>query len=321
MFRLASSWVWDFWIADDGEQYHLFFLKASRALLDPNRRHFRASIGHATSTDLITWTEQADAVVAGDSPAFDDLATWTGSVVQGDDGRWRMFYTGVSRADGGLSQRISSVVSDDLFSWHREPDAQVLEPDSRWYETAESREWPDQAWRDPWVFRGERGWHMLITARANHGDPDDRGVIGHATSTDLTHWTIEPPLSNPGAGFGQVEVLQTALVDGRAVGIFSCLAPELAQRRSDQDPVGGIWAFAADSLVGPFSLEDAYRLTDERLYVGTLVQDRAGQWQLLAFENYDGEGGFVGSIIDPLPVTWADGRLEVDLTVNRAHSR
>ena len=63
----------------------------------------------------------------------------------------------------------------------------MLEPDPRWYETAETRQWPDQAWRDPWVFRDDELWHMLITARANHGDPDDRGVVGHATSPDLTH--------------------------------------------------------------------------------------------------------------------------------------
>ena len=52
-FDLPGSWVWDFWFADDGEQYHLFFLYASRALHDPDARHYRASIGHAVSTDLV----------------------------------------------------------------------------------------------------------------------------------------------------------------------------------------------------------------------------------------------------------------------------
>ena len=54
-FALADSWVWDFWVADDGEQYHLFFLYASRALQDPELRHHRASIGHAVSPDLRSW--------------------------------------------------------------------------------------------------------------------------------------------------------------------------------------------------------------------------------------------------------------------------
>lgn len=312
MLRLAASWVWDFWIADDGEHYHLYFLKASRALLDPDRRHWRATVGHATSTDLTTWTEHADAVIPDDSPAVDDLATWTGSVVREDDGAWRMFYTAVSRADDGLQQRIASVVSDDLYTWHREPDRQVLEPDPRWYETVETRQWPDQAWRDPWVFRDQGTWHMLITARANRGAPDNRGVIGHATSPDLKHWTVLPPLSEPGAGFGHIEVVQTAVVDGTPVGVFSCLAAELAAERREKDTVGGVWAFPADSPAGPFRVEDAYRLTDERHYVGRLVQDRAGEWQMLTFRNSDGSGGWVGEITDPRPVRWIDGRLSID---------
>lgn len=311
MLRLPASWVWDFWVADDGEQFHIFFLKASRALLDPDRRHWRATIGHATSTDLTTWTEHADAVLPDDSPAFDDLATWTGSVVRDDNGTWRMFYTAVSRAEGGVNQRISSVVSDDLFTWRREPERQILEPDASWYETAETRQWPDQAWRDPWVFRDQQDWHMLVTARANTGDADNRGVIGHATSPDLTHWTVQAPLSEPGAGFGHIEVLQTAIVDGTAVGLFSCLGSELGHERREKDPVGGVWAFPADSLAGPFHVSDAYRLTDERLYVGRLVQDRAGHWQILAFRNDDGDGGWVGEITNPKPVGWVDGRLAI----------
>jgi beta-fructofuranosidase len=315
MLRLAASWVWDFWIADDGERYHLFFLKASRALLDPDRRHWRASIGHATSPDLVNWTEHADALLPDDSPAFDDLATWTGSIVREPSGLWRMFYTAVNRAEGGIAQRISSVVSDDLFTWRREPGRQVLEPDGRWYETVETRQWPDQAWRDPWVFRDGELWHMLVTARADHGDPDDRGVIGHATSTDLVRWTVQPPVSEPGAGFGHVEVVQVAVVDGRPVGLFSCLGTELAQSRRIEDPVGGVWAFPVESLSGPFRLEEAYRLTDERLYVGRLVEDRAGRWQFLAFRNNDEEGGWVGEISDPHPVRWVDGRLEIGASV------
>jgi beta-fructofuranosidase len=152
---------------------------------------------------------------------------------------------------------------------------------------------------------------MLVTARANEGDPDDRGVIGHATSPDLTTWTVQQPLSQPGAGFGHLEVLQTVNVHGRPVGLFSCLASELSRDRYAEDPVGGVWAFPAESLAGPFAPEEAYRITDERLYVGRLVQDRTGEWQLLAFRNLDEHGGWVGEITDPQPVGWVGGRLAI----------
>ena len=80
MLRLDDSWVWDFWTADDGEQYHLFFLHAPKSLNDPDARHYHASIGHAVSTDLTTWTRLDDALAHGEPGDFDEQATWTGSV-------------------------------------------------------------------------------------------------------------------------------------------------------------------------------------------------------------------------------------------------
>src|SRR5215210_6436007 len=106
MLRLADRWVWDLWSARTDSEYPLFFLQAPRSLGDPELRHRNASVGHAVSTDLRDWTRVADALTPQQAPAFDDLATWTGCVVRGDDGVWRMFSTGLSRAEDGLVQRI-----------------------------------------------------------------------------------------------------------------------------------------------------------------------------------------------------------------------
>ncbi|HEU4346984.1 MAG TPA: glycosyl hydrolase family 32 [Actinoplanes sp.] len=303
MLRLPDAWTWDFWFAQEDGVYHLFFLRASRALGDPDRRHFRASVGHAVSTDLRSWTQVADALVAADRPAFDDIATWTGSVVRGPDRRWRMFYTGAGSAEDGLAQRIGLATSADLTSWQRA--GPVLEPDPRWYERLGDSTWADQAWRDPWVFPDPDGdgWHMLITARANEGPVDDRGVIGHARSADLLNWAAQPPLTRPGAGFGQLEVPQVEWVDGHAVLIFSCLDTELSDAHRSTGATGGVWAVTGDSLLGPFDISRAEPLTDRSLYSGRLIRDPAGQWVMLAFRNDDGRGGFIGELADPMPVT------------------
>ncbi|WP_112237478.1 glycoside hydrolase family protein [Kribbella monticola] len=303
MLELPDSWVWDFWFARDGDRYHLFFLYASRALHDPGRRHGRASIGHAVSDDLRSWTRVADALVHGDRPAFDDAATWTGSVVQGPDGTWHMFYTGASERDGVLIQSIGVARSRDLFTWEKYEGNPIVAADPRWYEKYDGSAWFDEAWRDPWVFEdpGGDGWHMLITGRANHGPVDDRGVVGHARSRDLLHWEVQPPLSEPGAGFGHLEVFQVEVVEGQIVLLFNCLRNELSAAKKTTSGSGGVWSLTADSATGHFDISKATPLTDDSLYVGRLVRDVDGAWVMLAFHN-EGPDGFIGAISDPMPV-------------------
>ncbi|MGN9812792.1 glycosyl hydrolase family 32 [Micromonospora sp. BQ11] len=303
MLRLPDAWIWDFWLAREGDAHHLYFLRASRALGDPDRRHFRASVGHAVSTDLRTWTQVADALVPADRPAFDDTATWTGSVLPGPDGRWYMFYTGAGSAERGLVQRIGLATSDDLVTWERHPSSPVLTAAGCHYERLGDSTWPDEAWRDPWVFADPDGdgWHMLVTARSNEGPVDDRGVIAHARSHDLVHWTAQPPITAPGSGFGHLEVPQVEIVDGQPVLLFSCLHDQLAERSRDARACG-VWAVPGESLLGPFDATRAQRLTDDSLYSGRLVRDNNGRWQLLAFLHHDEQGRFVGELSDPIPV-------------------
>jgi beta-fructofuranosidase len=305
MFALPESWVWDFWLVDDGDRYHLFFLYASKALKDPDARHHRASVGHAVSDDLKQWTRVVDALVRSDAPAFDDMATWTGCVVRGDDGLWRMFYTGATMTELGNVQSVGMAVSHDLFEWEKSERNPLLTADSRWYERVIDGNWHDEAFRDPWVYQDEAAgvWRMLVTARANHGRPDDRGVIGTAVSSDLDTWTLQEPLSDPGAGFGQLEVMHTAWIDGEHVLVFSCLAPDLSDDHRATGTTGGVWAVIADEH-GHWDPRRAQQLTGDDLYVGRVIEEReTGRSLFLAFSNTTADGRFIGEIIDPVPIT------------------
>lgn len=314
MFTLPDSWVWDFWFADDGESYHLFFLYASRALHDPEARHYRASIGHAVSSDLRDWNRVADALVRSDEVGFDDLATWTGSVVRHPDGTWFLFYTGSTLTSAGNVQSIGYATSRDLMLWDKSAGNPVLRADGNWYEVLTDGQWHDEAFRDPWVFADPDGvgWHMLITARARTGPADDRGVVGHAWSADLRHWELRPPRTEPGQGFGQLEVMQVEVVDGAPVMLFSCLASDASAHRRATGTSGGVWAATATSLLGPYDVAGAQQVTDDQLYSGRLVRRRTdGQWLLLAFHHTSTDGSFVGAVSDPTSVTWKDGTLHL----------
>lgn len=309
MFALPEAWVWDFWTADDGDQFHLFFLFASKALHDPDRRHYRAAVGHAVSDDLRTWRRIDDAMVHADPPAFDELAIWTGSVDRIDDGSWVMAYTGARLVDGKNVQTLGLARSADLVRWERMA-GPIAEADPRWYEKLADDNWGDEAFRDPWLVKDPEGdgWHLLVTARANHGEKFDRAVVGHVWSADLEKWEVREPLSQPGHGFGQMEVMQSVQIDGQWFLLFDALAGELSPARRASGTTGGVWAARGEGPLGPWDLDDAQLLTDESHYVGKIVFDRAGAPQFLAFQNLR-EGAFVGGVTDPIPVEVVDGRI------------
>jgi beta-fructofuranosidase len=300
MLRLEDHWVWDSWHAEDDDGLrHVFFLRASRALLDPDRRHHRASIGHAVSTDLRSWRLVADALVPADAPGWDDLATWTGSVVRGPDGRWYLYYTGVSRGEDGLVQRIGLATSDDLIVWRRHGSRPLVEADPRWYETLDLTAWYEQAWRDPWVFAdpGGDGWHMLVTARSRTGPASERGVIGHARSSDLVTWSVGPPVSEP-AGFGHLEVPQVAVVDGQPLLLFCTNAPGVNRDRENRN-----WIVPGATTTGPWDVTAATAFVHPNLYAPRLVTDVDGRPALIGFLDRV-EGSFVGELTDPIAVTY-----------------
>lgn len=310
--RLPDKWIWDFWLAEEGGLFHLFYLQAPRTLGDPNLRHWHASIGHAVSTDLVDWELRSDALGPGAPGSWDDLSTWTGSIQHRGD-HWYLLYTGTSRAEDGLVQRIGVAMSRDLDTWERVGDRAVIEPDPQWYETLDLSAWHDQAWRDPWVIHDptEDVYHAYITARANHGPPEGRGVIGHARSADLVDWEVMPPLTAP-AGFGQMEVPQVITYQHDWYLVF-CSDTE-TQSRDRRATGAGTGTYYARGLgpLGPFAVGEAAPLYADphgSEYAGKLVR-RNGSLLYLAWERE--QDGFVGVLTDPRPVLVSESG---DLTV------
>ena len=309
VLSLDHSWIWDSWIADDGRDYHLYFLYAPKALADPSLRHTAARVGHATSPDLVHWTSLGDTFGPSES-GWDDLAIWTGSVVQGDDGTWRLFYTAISTAGHGLfDQRVGVAESDDLHHWRRCGDSPIVVPDRRWYRTLDTDPNASETWRDPFVFRdpGGDGWHMLVTARDAWAAPNDNGVLAHARSADLHSWTMGPPVCEPGAGFGQIEVPQVRVIDGRPVLAFTCHPHEQTDARRAQSGFACTWSVPGGDVLGPWDISHAKPFeADPFLFAAPLVRRRDGQWVLLGFQNREPEGIFDFQIIDPIPVELDD---------------
>jgi beta-fructofuranosidase len=314
VLRLEEYWVWDSWVADDGDLYHLYFLHAPRSLGDPGLRHVNATVGHATSRDLVTWDYLGQCLGPADT-GFDDLAIWTGSVVRAE-GRWWMFYTAISTAGHHIfDQRVGAAVSDDLHRWRRVSDQPTLPVDRRWYKTLHldppGTTGPDlklasETWRDPLVLPDPDGdgWHMLLTARAVGASRNDDGVVAHARSRDLATWQMGPPLCDPGAGFGQLEVLQSKVVDGRAVLVFTCHPQEMTPERVAGSGEFCTWSVPSPGVLGPWDVREARPFTAEPdLFAAPLVQQRDGGWAIIGFRNTEPKGIDGFHILDPVPVT------------------
>ena len=92
------------------DEIHLFYLTLPNCDI----------IGHAVSTDGLTWKELPDALHTGDPGSYDDDMLWTMSVVRYGN-QYNMFYTALSKADHGQIQRIALATSEDLIYWKKFP--------------------------------------------------------------------------------------------------------------------------------------------------------------------------------------------------------
>ncbi len=325
VLSLQDKWVWDSWYVRDGDLWHCYFLQADKAIGDPEQRHWNVSYGHATSRDLATWDHLGTCFAPSDGPAWDDFTTWTGSVVQDDDGGWHLFYTGTSRGNDGKHQKLGHATSDDLHDWQRVGDGLILDRDDRYEEFLVGR-WHDRAFRDPWVIRDPdgAGWLMYFTARnAAVDDPLDAGAIGFATSPDLYRWTLQDPVFT--GGFGELEVPQVFDWNGRWYCLF-CTAGRFWTQTSTATIGGpartGTHYLMAETPRGPWRVAPGPMLDGDapgQRYAARVVND-GGTRKLLGFLMTDPEtGAFPGVIADPVDIVQlADGRLALANAEERA---
>lgn len=317
MLSLKDHWVWDSWYLHDGTRWHCWYLKAPKSIGDPAKRHWNVSQGHAVSDDLINWRDHSTALAPSDR-GWDDFTTWTGSVLKGDDGQYHYFYTGTSRAEDGMIQRIGHAAGADLEIWERVGDGFCLDlegPNSVLYETDWKGRWHDRAMRDPWVMKDPEGdgWLMYFTARVQDVEETNAaGCIGLATSPDLCQWTLQPPIYV--GSWGQLEVPQVFEFGGTWYCLFCMVEGHQSKAcLADYGPSGrGNHYLIAESAHGPWRLPDGPFLDVKAERYAAKIVDHNGL-QILGFKDGETRGAFGGYIMDPAPVTrLPDGTLRLE---------
>ena len=175
----------DSWYYAEGDTVHCYYLTCP----DNVERHTAWDIAHATSHDLVHWKLHGIALERGADDAWDGSCIATGSVIKFEDRYW-MAYTGRWNEP---HVSVGVAVSDDLWHWEKFASNPITTIDTRYYEAMGSGSRLMAHWRDPFLFQQDGYVYHFVCASRNDGDPQARGTVGVARSSDMLNWEILPP--------------------------------------------------------------------------------------------------------------------------------
>ncbi len=176
MYHFPGEYVTDFCIVRHKGVYHLFHIRGERWTWPVGYREI--DLGHATSSDLRTWTPHEPVLPAGPKGAWDESGNWAPDVIE-KEGVYYCYYTG---SDSNNNQAIGLATSTDLYHWEKHPANPVVVP-GPWSDQHVGR---DVAGRDAMVYHDvERGRYLLYYTATM---ADGRACLALSQSTDLIQW-------------------------------------------------------------------------------------------------------------------------------------
>ncbi len=178
-FQHKDRQVWDFSIVRPDSVYHIFYHTIHE---DTPQAAYADTIWHSTSKDMKHWEIEGPILTSGQG-YWDEGAIWAPDVFFDDaSGLWKIAYTG---CDTHMNQRICMAESPDLYTWTKDPNNPIIEADPDVYIWDENEYWSN--FRDPYVYRDNDQWNILVTALQWQGQ--NTGVLYHGVSDDLVNWT------------------------------------------------------------------------------------------------------------------------------------
>lgn len=145
----------------------------------------------------------------------------------------------------------------DGTDWRRHGTGPVAQADPRRYRTGDR-----MGWRDPFVVPDDEsdGWVMAVCAGDASLPIEVGGCVAWATSDDLEHWTVQPPLVSP----GDVDELECPVLErlddgswlllgsiGATRGFEAWTAPRLRGPWTRRGPLGPTGAYAPRVIAAP----------------------------------------------------------------------
>lgn len=265
-------------------------------------------IAHAISEDGLNWHRVDNALFIGHPGEWDDDALWTMNVSKDPDrpGKWRMFYTGLSRSERGRVQRVGLAVSDDLYRWTKVDSGNypidVGHGGCEFYECSldEGRKWV--SFRDPLFFCDGEMRCMLVSARVNEGPLIRRGCVARVEEVERDKWVFRPPLYHP-RRYDDVEVPGLFKL-GEHYFLVGSIREDVKVRYWYADSLEGPWRNYFDNVLLPQGNYAArtcvYPRPGEKMPASQDVCELEGQGRLVFNFYFTGES--------PLASKWGQSR-------------
>lgn len=173
-----------------GDTYHVFYQ------YNPDAPVWGPPLwGHASSTDLVHWTDHEPALRP--RPAGSDRdGCWSGCA-RVIDGRPTIFYTGVVAIDGVRTESVCVAHgSDDLRMWTQAEQPLIA---------AAPPEITTGVHRDPFIFGEPGAWRMLLGSSLVDAAGRASGAVLGYRSEDLVSWAYDGVLFQRPSGLGPID--------------------------------------------------------------------------------------------------------------------
>jgi|GEM_PF-3453265 len=302
MYHFPGEYVTDFCIVQRAGIYHLFHIRGERWTWPVGYREL--DLGHATSTDLHTWTPHAPVLPAGPAGAWDECGNWAPDIIE-VDGVYYCYYTG---SDVNNNQAIGLATSTDLFHWQKHPANPVVKA-GPWSDTAVGR---DVACRDAMVYADVERKRYLLYYTATMADR--RACLGLAQSRNLIDWEdLGPTYIEEDRSYNRLESAYLVPHDGQYYLFYSAKGGPKSKGFSPQafahfdivyqvadDPTGG-WRKPIDhTMLEAWTCASEHPTFDGVTYMLYIIQEEI-------------EGVWGASVLsDPKRIEWlADGTVAI----------
>jgi len=310
-YKPKDGWVGDtIPFAHDGK-FYIYYLH------DERKGNTQDEYGYRTSWNLLITEDGVnikDCKVVLPVGEYDDAdyACYTGSVIEGNDGKFHMFYTAQNNynpkyhRDGKPLQYVAHAISTDLINWEKLPEL-TFGADESIYEPFD--------WRDPFVFynEDEKCFDMLLAARLRGASEKNGGCVGLCRSYDLIQWEAKEPFYNP-ESYMTHECPDLFKLGNKWYLVYSTFSEKFVTHYRMSDKLSGPWTSPIeDTFDGrAFYAAKTAQVGDKRMAFAWVPTKRGES----DFGQYEWGGNFIAHEIDQttdnkLTVKPADGLINM----------